>query len=200
MKKKHLSDAERDLLLDELRVARNGARSTFTRGEAILFEVLLRCGIRTDELMSIRLADCDRTNNLIHVKRPAKDSHPRACHVPASLMEAINGSLGDKEPETLISTLIPWQGEPQVAGKRALQRRWERARADLFGRSFDLGLHSLRHTAAYAVLRAAGSNLGILQAFLGHKSILSTNKYVATFSPEEVNRVVRNTILGREAA
>lgn len=178
MIKKHFSEREQALLVAHF--------ETNTKLEDTLLELLFYSGIRTAELITIRVQDLDLDNKQLHLYNAAKDSNARSVAVPVRVLERMLKHCKDIPNDNLVFNLYAHIGE-MGSRVRYLQRYWQLLRFKLFGQGCHLGLHAFRHTFAARVFKVTSNNIVAAQVSLGHKNISSTIRYMTHETMREIN-------------
>lgn len=156
---------------------------------AVLVRLLCVTGIRVSELVALRLADVRQRERTLLIS--GKGSRERLAYIAdprtAALLDRYlrertrSGAGGD--------ALFPG------TGGRSLSTENVRQVLKTIGRVGEVSLrvtpHMLRHTAATALLEN-GADLRVVQEFLGHGSIRSTERYTH-IAPTYLRRVLRRT-------
>ena len=132
--------------------------------------VSIGCGIRQGEMLRLQWTDLDFENKTLTVLL-SKTDKPRRVHLPAPAIEALkklrrDGVIGRKH------VFLNDEGKP--ADKFYLAFRWRNVRKAASLVNFKW--HDLRHTCASFLLQNKAS-LSEVQSVLGHKSIISTERY-----------------------
>lgn len=148
-------------------------RRAVGRRDYAMIVVMLRLGLRANEVAALQLDDIDwRTGQVtVHGKRARTDLLP----LPSDVGTAIAGYLQRGRPRTtaravFIRTTPPLVGVTRSAVSSVVRRASTRAGLESFG------AHRLRHTTACDMLRAGGSLVEIGQV-LRHDSLGSTARY-----------------------
>lgn len=161
---KHLRDEEVIVLFDVIRNPRDRA----------MFKVMLRCGLRLEEVANLHLTDLDlkRSRIFVHHGKGRKD---RVVYVSKDAHEAIVNYLRVR-PSSIAKRLFlvhkgPFTGKPLSV--RSIQKRME-----YYGRitGLKVSCHHLRHTMATQMLNAEAEVVTI-QDLLGHNGINTTERY-----------------------
>jgi integrase len=146
--------------------------------ERALWATALYAGLRRGELMALRWADVDLTDNLIRVERswdiregaiePKSRAGRRSVPLPGRLREQlIEHRLRSGRSEGLVFGRSPTSPfEPVTVAARA-KKAWQAAALE------PITLHQARHTFA-SLMIAAGVNAKALSTYMGHASITIT--------------------------
>lgn len=144
-----------------------------TSRETAVFAILLGCGLRRGELLALDVSDIGAEFSQLTI-RDGKGGTSRAIPIPDTTGSILRDYLDTLDDLTgaLIRTKIGTR-----LSSTGLQRLFARVlrRAELSGEGFSV--HSLRHAFATQVLRS-GTDVGTLQALLGHKSLETTGRYL----------------------
>jgi site-specific recombinase XerD len=172
--RKHIS-LPRGLSQEQVRAlwsASEGRKLRNLRDRALLL-VFLRLGLRAEEVANISLADIDRSSGCLKI-RSAKTYRERVLPLPQDVGEA------------MASYLKVWRRRPTHVFEPRRPPFTEQRRRNHVGNSMrylfasagitDRGLHSLRHTAATAMVNG-GASFKDVSDVLGHKSITTTLIY-----------------------
>jgi integrase len=150
---------------------------------AMIFTAL-RTGLRVGELRGLTWGDVDFERGWLHVRRtdPGKPNLPATAPkgggarsvplTPDAIKMLRTVRPADARPATII-----WRGkEPgRTRSEKGCCHGIEQAR-DAAGLGADIGWHTLRHTyASWLVMR--GVPLRVVQQYLGHASIVHTERY-----------------------
>lgn len=159
----------------------------------IILRVLYATGARIGELMAVNNGDIAWDRRYIHLKK-TKNGHERILPMSASLYGALTAYCGYRDR-------LPLKGSKDSDAPFFIKPDGHRVTAENIGRSFrrilegvgtpslgqDKGprLHDIRHTfAVHSLVNMSRKGLDlyvslpILSAFLGHRSIEATEKYV----------------------
>lgn len=173
--------------------AQRGYMSNHLFSLPIILRTLYATGARIGELMAVNNGDIVWEGRYIHLKK-TKNGHERMLPMSASLYEALKAYYGYRDK-------LPVRGRNENESPFFIKPDGFRVTAESVGRSFrhilegvgtpSLGrnkgprLHDIRHTfAVHSLIRMSRNgqdlyvSLPILSAFLGHRSIESTEKYV----------------------
>lgn len=143
---------------------------------AAIIEVLFATGIRVGELVSLRMCDYRETEASFLIQ--GKGSRQRIAFLPDPRSRGVFGryeGLRRRLPVRHRKVFINTRGgELSAQGTAAVLTQLSRE----VGLSGRITPHMLRHTVATLLLRN-GANLRVVQVFLGHSSITTTERYTA---------------------
>ena len=143
---------------------------------AAIIEVLFATGIRVGELVSLRLCDYRDTEASFLIQ--GKGSRQRMAFLPDARSRRVFGNY------ERLRHRIPVQHKKLFVNTRGTALSAQGVAAVLEHLTRGAGLsrrvtpHMLRHTIATLLLRN-GANLRVVQVFLGHSSITTTERYTA---------------------
>lgn len=160
----HLTDAQAKAFLDVPKTPRDQA----------MFLLMLRCGLRVEEVSNLRLAAIDfkRRRILIQKGKGAKD---RVVCVSNDALKALVHYLkvrpSSRARKLFLVEKGPYTGKP-------ISVRGIKKRIEYYAKKHGLKVscHQLRHTMATQLLNA-GAELVAIQDLLGHSSITTTQRY-----------------------
>jgi site-specific recombinase XerD len=161
---KHLRDEEVVVLFEAIEKPRDRA----------MFRVMLRSGLRVEEVANLYISDLDLKRSRIFV-RNGKGCKDRVVYVSQDAYEAIINYLRvralSKAKKLFLVEKGPYLGEP--ISVRGIQKRIE-----YYSRisGLDVSCHQLRHTMATQMLNAEAEVVTI-QDLLGHNAINTTERY-----------------------
>jgi integrase/recombinase XerC/integrase/recombinase XerD len=141
-----------------------------------LFELAYGCGLRAEELISLRLSDLDPEAEQLRVE--GKGSKTRFLPVGEVALAALGRYLDEGRPKLVRDAheralMLSRSGRPLgTSDVRRRLRLWVR-RAGLQG---DPSPHALRHSFATHLLEG-GADLRTIQELLGHSSLSTTQVY-----------------------
>ena len=171
---KHLKD-------EEVRALFNGIKKHRDRA---IFKVMLRCGLRVEEVSDLALTDIDLKRRKIHV-RNGKGNKDRVVYISQdthiALMEYLRRRPQSRAKKIFLVEKGTSIGEP--ISVRGIQKRIE-----YYARKARLKVscHHLRHTMATQLLNA-DAEIETIQDLLGHNRITTTERYL-TVSNLKVKR------------
>jgi site-specific recombinase XerD len=128
-------------------------------------------GLRTSEVTHLRVKDIDSKRMLIHVQQ-GKGRKDRYVMLSPTLLELLRAYWKAQRPN---DWLFPGQDPTQPITVSAVQLACKRA-ATNSGISKQVSVRTLRHSFATHLLES-GTNVRIIQALLGHRSLLTTARY-----------------------
>jgi type 1 fimbriae regulatory protein FimB len=167
--REHLTPEETQKLLDASKATRNPER------DYCLLLLMFRHGLRVTEICSLKLSDVDTKEKVVHIKRLkscASGDHPmfngesRAVQTwltKRTKMHPHCNTLFVSERRKQLSRSMVWTMIRNVAEAAGL--------ADL-----NIHPHMLRHACGYNLINR-GTDVRMVQSFLGHRSIQSTVRY-----------------------
>jgi site-specific recombinase XerD len=162
---RHLRDEEVVILFDSIKIPRDRA----------IFRIMLRCGLRVDEVANLCVSDLDLNRNRIFV-RNGKGRKERVVYVSRDAYEDIVNYLRMRQYSKakrlfLVEKKGLHLGEP--ISVRGIQKRIE-----YYSRisGLDVSCHQLRHTMATQMLNA-DAVVETIQDLLGHNGINTTERY-----------------------
>lgn len=154
-------------------------RSTLGARDYALILFLYNTGARVSEALGVRGSDLQLARPRF-VRLHGKGRKDRVCPLWADTAKALRGVLDVDNPDAPAFRSI--SGEPLGRdGVAHLLRRYARraARQTLSLRRKRVTPHVLRHSCAVALLQS-GIDLAVIRDFLGHASIETTGRYLAT--------------------
>jgi len=161
---KHLRDEEVMVLFDAVGKPRDRA----------MFKVMLRCGLRVQEVANIILADLDLRRNRIFV-RNGKGGKDRVVYVSADARDAIiiylRVRLSSRARKLFLVEKGPHTGK--AISVRGIQKRMQHYAGKA---GLKISCHHLRHTMATQMLNA-DAEVVTIQDLLGHNAINTTERY-----------------------
>jgi type 1 fimbriae regulatory protein FimB len=173
-RREYLTQEEIDKLLSVSKVSsRNPVR------DYCILLLMFRHGLRVSELCSIKLSDIDVNAKTFHVKRlKGCDSGPHEFYNGES--QAVKAWLiarAKMNPSESCDTLfISERRKPLSRVTVWLMIRQTAEAAGL--EHLEIHPHMLRHSCGYALVNR-GTDIRIIQGYLGHRSISSTVRYTA---------------------
>jgi site-specific recombinase XerD len=170
--REYLTADEMDKLLN---AARSASRNPIRDYCALL--LMFRHGLRVSELCSIKLSDIDVKHKTFHVdRRKDGDSGPHELYNGES--QALRAWLVERakmEPPADCNTLFISERRKPLSRITVWHMIGEIAKAAGLAH-LSIHPHMLRHTTGYALVNK-GTDIRIIQGYLGHKAISSTVRY-----------------------
>jgi site-specific recombinase XerD len=163
---RHLRDEEVSVLLKGI---------TKPRDKAMVL-VMLRCGLRVEELAHLQLADLDLRQSRIFV-RHAKGGKQRVVYISHDAREGLIDYLRVRGPSRSRGIFLVEKG---IYKGKSISVRGIQKRIEYYARRTGLRIccHQLRHTMATQLLNAEAEVVTI-QDLLGHSAISTTERYCA---------------------
>jgi len=161
---KHLRDEEVEKLFAVIKNLRDRA----------IFKVMLRCGLRVEEVANLALRSLYLKRRLILVK-DGKGSKDRVVYISDDAFEALVKYLRSRPPSKARKLFLVEKG---IYKGRPLSVRGIQKRMEYFARKARVksSCHHLRHTMATQLLNA-DMDLVSIQDLLGHSRIGTTERY-----------------------
>jgi integrase len=162
----YLTESEVDRLIGSAKTNRWGHR------DATAILIAYRHGLRSSELVTLRWDDVDLTTGRLHVRR-AKGGETSVHPIGGKEIRALRRL--QRESVKSLYVFVSERGAPlSVAGyQRMVARAGQGAKFPFLVHS-----HMLRHATGYK-LANDGQDTRAIQAYLGHRSIVSTQRYTA---------------------
>lgn len=161
------------------RYARQSELDTFfavitKKRDQALFMIMLRCGLRVDEVANLTLDAIDYRYNQLIVKN-GKGGKGRITYISNDAVEALAAYLyvriPTEEPKVFLAEKGVFRGKP--ISVRGIQKRMEYYSKKS---GVSISCHQLRHTMATQLLNA-GADVVTIQELLGHSKIETTMQY-----------------------
>ena len=161
---KHLRDEEVEKLFAVIKNLRDRA----------IFKVMLRCGLRVEEVANLALRSLYLKRRLILVK-DGKGSKDRVVYISDDAFEALVNYLRSRPPSKARKLFLVEKG---IYKGRPLSVRGIQKRVEYYARKARVksSCHHLRHTMATQLLNA-DMDLVSIQDLLGHSRIGTTERY-----------------------
>jgi len=138
------------------------------------------CGLRPGEVVRLRVGDIDGDRHLIRVVQ-SKGDKDRQVMLPKSLLVLLRRYWCERSKRYDAGIplqdryLFPGRGFGRALTRRQLNRLFHQA-ADAAGITKPVTVRSLRHSFATHLLER-GVDIRVIQALLGHSSLVSTSRY-----------------------
>jgi len=161
---RHAKQSELDLLFAVITKKRDRA----------LFMLMLRCGLRVDEVANLSLDAIDYENSQI-VVRGGKGAKDRTTYISNDAADALATYLQARQPTREGKIFLVEKGihKGKPISVRGIQKRIEYYSKKI---GISLSCHKLRHTMATNLLNA-GADIVTIQELLGHSKIEQTMRY-----------------------
>jgi integrase len=158
--------------VQDLLAACRGGKPRHVRNRALLL-LFLRLGLRTEEVANLALGDLDWRNGYLQI-RSTKTYQDRNLPLPEDVGQSLVAHLRHRRPHP---TRLFEPRRPPFTAERSYNHVANSMRA-LFARAgiCDRGTHSLRHTAATAMVNGGASFKDVADV-LGHKCLTTTLIY-----------------------
>ena len=161
------------------RYARQSELDTFfavitKKRDQALFMIMLRCGLRVDEVANLTLDAIDYQHNQIIVKS-GKGGKGRITYISNDAAEALAAYLYIRIPTRELKVFLVEKG---VYRGKPLSVRGIQKRMEYYSKKsgVTISCHQLRHTMATQLLNA-GADVVTIQELLGHSKIETTMQY-----------------------
>jgi site-specific recombinase XerD len=135
-----------------------------------IITLIYACGLRISESVGLRIADIDGTRLQIHI-RQSKVAKDRIIPIPLETLNLLRQYFSEYRPKEY---LFNGQNSLQY-DVRSIQQIFHRAKRAA-GIRKKISVHTLRHSRANELLRQ-GVDATLIQKFLGHSSIKTTQEY-----------------------
>jgi site-specific recombinase XerD len=144
------------------------------RRDRALFMLMLRSGLRVDEVANLSLDAIDYQHNLI-VVRGGKGAKDRVTYISNDAADALAAYLQIRQPTSEQKIFLVEKGihKGKPLSVRGIQKRIEHYSKKS---GISLTCHQLRHTMATQLLNA-GADVVTIQELLGHSNIELTMRY-----------------------
>jgi site-specific recombinase XerD len=150
-------------------------RSVKSRRDRAIFMLMLRCGLRVEEVANLSLDAIDYRQSRLFVYN-GKGGKDRVVYISSDASEALAEYLRIRRPTTRERKVFLVE-KGRCRGKpisvRGIQKRIELYAKDS---GIDVSCHQLRHTMATQLLNA-DADLVTIQDLLGHTRIKTTQRY-----------------------
>jgi len=161
---KHLKDEQIELLFQSMKGPRDRA----------MFMLMLRCGLRVEEVAHLAIGDIDLKRRMLLVQ-DGKGAKDRIVYISNDALRALLEYLRVRPANKVKKVFLVEKGllAGQALSIRAIQKRME-----YYAHKTNLRIscHHLRHTMATQMLNA-DADLSTIQDLLGHNSIRTTQRY-----------------------
>ena len=145
-----------------------------TLRDRAMFMLMLRCGLRVEEVAHLRLSaiDLKRKRIFVHQGKGGKD---RVVYLSSDAHDALSAYLRARPATSCRQVFLVGKG---VCKGKPISVRGIQKRIEYYARNADLRVscHQLRHTMATQLLNA-DAELSTIQDLLGHRWITTTQRY-----------------------
>jgi site-specific recombinase XerD len=159
------------------------AASPLELRDRAIFELAYACGLRAEEIVSLRVSDIDHDGEQLRIEGKGRKTRVVPVGEPAmaavrSYLERARGILQADPSNAAQAAFLSKNGRPlSTSDVRRRLALWVARAAAAGGRSLDgISPHSLRHSFATHLLDG-GADLRSIQELLGHASVSSTQIY-----------------------
>jgi integrase/recombinase XerC len=162
-------------MTDELLSEAKAEDSRVSRRDSAVLELLYGSGLRVSEVTGLNVGDVDWGQNLLLVR--GKGRKQRLVPLTEPSVDALHLHLEEEQKRRSLESTAPlFVGlRMRRLGVRRVQELVQRCGARSAGRA-DLHPHALRHACATHMLEG-GADLRAIQDFLGHQSVVTTQRY-----------------------
>jgi site-specific recombinase XerD len=168
---KHLKEEQIETLFKSLKGCRDQA----------MFMIMLRCGLRVEEVAHLSLGDIDLKRRILLVQ-DGKGAKDRIVYISNDALHALLDYLRVRPTNKVKKVFLVEKGPltGQSLSVRGIQKRME-----YYANKTNLRIscHHLRHTMATQMLNA-DTDLSTIQDLLGHNSIRTTQRYCRISNPK----------------
>ena len=152
--------------------------------DTMMISLLLYCGVRKGEFISLRVNDINFEKNLLTIRgETSKSKRSRTFRIHPSLLSNINDYLKERNSRGLKTEYLVASNRGDNVLSRQGLKQWVKSLNEKSGVKFHL--HMFRHTFATKLDERNVSAFKI-QKLLGHSSITMTQKYVRSMSTESM--------------
>ena len=139
-----------------------------------MFLLMLRCGLRVEEVVSLTISAVDLSRRKITVQN-GKGMKDRVVYISSDASEALVRYLKVRSSGRVSKVFLVEKG---ICKGRPISVRGVQKRMEYYARKsgLDVCCHQLRHTMATQMLNAE-ADLVTIQDLLGHSSITTTQRY-----------------------
>lgn len=162
-----LSQQEAEYILETI-----SSTSENPRRDALIFRLMLDCGLRRSEVLHLRCCDVNREHRLLMIN-DSKFNKSRIVPVPEPVLQLIGYQFLNRNPDSEEMLLLHRRGGPLT--KECIKQFFEHLKK----RSGIQRIHAhlLRHTFGTSYMSYRG-NLEYLRIYMGHETLQMTLNYV----------------------
>ncbi len=175
-----LTQSEMDKLL-----ALPDQRTVLGCRDKAMIETMYSCGLRVSELVNISVHDINFELGLIRVK--GKGNKERIIPMGSFALKAVNDYLAESRPSLLQQKQTQQLFVNRLGNSLSRSGFWRILEGYGKRLGYDIHPHTLRHSAATHMMEN-GADLRIIQEFLGHSDIMTTQIYTH-LSTGELKRI-----------
>ena len=162
--------------------------SFIQRRDTLMVSILLFCGVRKGEFISLRVTDIDMEKREITIRgETSKSRKTRVLPIHPTLLPHIKDYFKERSIRNLKTEFLIASSRDDRGLSRQGLKHWVKSLNKKSGVKFHL--HMFRHTFAVNLDRNNVSGFKI-QKLLGHASILMTQKYVRSIKTESLGEDV----------
>lgn len=166
----------------------------------VFFRTSYTCGLRSGDTRQLTVHDIEADRQQLHIRK-TKNLHERLVPLPDATLQALRSywsthrhpkwlfpSNVNKKQMHLAEQPVSTAGAAKAFGKVAQSLGWKHP---------GLRPHTLRHSYATTMLDA-GVNIKVLQTYLGHQNLKSTEIYLhlTRYGDEKARRIVQHCMNG----
>jgi len=134
--------------------------------------IMLDCGLRPMEIVSLRIADCDLRRGFIHIQKSKSKAGERPVPMTDRVKELLFKQIGSRTDGWVFPS--PRYANEHIK-RHALTTAW-RVTANKAGVSADVDLYGARHTYGTDVMNATKDPF-LTMRLLGHAELATTSRY-----------------------
>ncbi len=179
---KALSDSELHRLYSSVVI--QSVNTFMLRRDTLMISLLLYCGLRKGEFISLRVNDIDLVSQTITVRgETSKSDRTRVLKLHPTLLLHLKAYFQERKLNGIKTEVLLVSNRGDCALSRAGLKHWVKTLSKKSGVKFHL--HRFRHTFA-CKLADANVHPFKIQKLLGHTSIVMTMRYVRSMKTEEM--------------
>ncbi len=158
---------------DVFKLIEYGPKGRYTLRDKVILELLYGCGLRVSELVNLDWEDIDLKEGWLIVKE-GKGRKERGIPLGEYAITALR--KWQEQTKKTSGPIFPGDSPSKRISARTIHRVVKRS-AKNAGLKGDISPHTLRHSFATHMLEG-GASLRVVQTLLGHKSLLTTQRYL----------------------
>ncbi len=192
---KYLKKHEVERIITAIGFTLDWTNAFIKKRNLLIVSLFLYTGIRRNELLSLKLMDLDRSNNLLTVRgATSKSGMTRSIPMCSKLIAVLDDYLSERKRRNRLSTNLLTSGTRDIAltdnGLKSMITKVRKASGVKFH------VHQFRHTFAVNLINQ-GVDISKVKQLLGHKSILSTIVYLRCLPATALRQDVETLTLDR---